>query len=571
MKLFKQLLILSAAMLSLATPSFADVTLRFTGSTAFRAAAVLAIRDMYGAGLTGYAYSGSTLIGANDHIFRGTIPGHAPLGIVTVKCSWSGSNAGMQTLTQGLNRTFMATASDTPAGTAVLTVGGNPSQPVNGESTTSDITMMDTEQAATPFQSPTLENEKVGVLPFVWVSGRGTPAAMTNMTAQLARQLYSAGFHSSSAWTGDDADAPVDSMGATQPAGTTVYAGGRDTGSGTRNVFLTETGIGGVTTVLQLFTQGSVGCTANATTTLTVNAADQPGISLNMVGKTITGTHIAGGTTVTAVSGTTITLSAAATGSGSTTVSIGTSIASGSTAALYYTRDGGNGGHSSGGNLSDMLRVDCSSITDPFGNQTSFGYSPKACIVSYLGLSDADRAVNGTGSAVAVNTDRGCRFMAYEGVSVTGGAAFNGTVSSQAPASTVLTFTTDPVAAGVLVGQLMKGSGITPGTTVAAVALNTITLSKATSNVTTLTNNAVGALQFFPANVRNGKYSMWAYQRVGYRSELLSDADKTEVKDVYVTQLTGSSTDLGATSAIPDDDEMRFQRSAEGGPISQKF
>ena len=46
---------------------------------------------------------------------------------------------------------------------------------------------------------------------------------------------------------------------------------------------------------------------------------------------------------------------------------------------------------------------------------------------------------------------------------------------------------------------------------------------------------------------------------------------ETAVKDIYVTQLTGSSTDLGATSAIPDDDEMRFQRSAEGGPISQKF
>lgn len=569
MKLLKQLFFVTAAMLALASPSFADVTVRYTGSTAFRAAAVSAIRDMF-TSLTGYAYSGTSFSGSDNHIFRGTITGIT--GTVTIKCSWSGSNAGIQTLTEGLSRTFMATASDTPAGTAVLTVGGNPSQPVDGESSLSDITMMDTEQSATPYQSPTLENEKVGVLPFVWVSGRGTPAAMTNMTAQLARQLYAAGFHSSSAWTGDDADAPISSSFVTQPAGTTVYAGGRDTGSGTRNVFLTETGIGGVSNVLQLFTQAAVGCTANGTTTLTVTAADQPGLSPNnMVGKAITGTHIPAATTVTAVGATTITISNAATGSGSTTVSIGTTIASGSTAALYYTRTGGNGGHSSGGSLSDMLRVDCSNISDPFNNQFTGGYSSKGCIVAYLGLSDADRAVNGTGSSVNVGTDRGARYMAYEGVSVTGGATFNGTVTSQGVATTSLTFTTDPLAGGVLVGQLMKGKGIAPGTTVAGVALNTITLSKATTNGTTLANNAVGAIQFFPANVRNGKYSMWAYQRVGYLADLANDGDKTAVKDAYVTQLTSSSTDLGATSAIPDDDDMRFQRSAEGGPISQKF
>lgn len=566
MKLFK-FLAASAAMLAFASSSFADVTLKFTGSTAFRAAAHSAMRDMltFGGG-QGFAFDGTTLTGANNSIFKGTIAGNPGLGVVTIKCSWSGSTGGIQTLTSGLTRPFYADSTPISAGGTASTPSSNLT-----DITIADITMMDTQQSTTAFQSPALTDEVVGVLPFVWVASKDAPAGLTNMTAQLARQLYAAGFMSSSAFTNNNADAPVNIDGSMNAAGTTVYAAGRDNSSGTRTYALTETGIGPNAQVLQVLTQGSIRVSTTASsTTLNVLAADQGSVSLNMIGKPITGGSIPASTTITGVTGPTIVISNATTATAaSVTTAIGSTIASGSTTALYYTQDTGNGGHSSGGTLSDMLRVTTTNIDDAFSNQSAFNYSPKGCMVAYLGLSDADRAVNGTGSSVAVGTNVGCRYLSYEGVSCMGGTARTLVIGSQGVGATTLT--TASTTTGIIVGQLVSGTGIAPGTTVTAVTATTIDLSEATTNGTSLTNNSVKVQQFLPNAVRNGAYPYWAYQRIGYLPSLLSDSNKAAAKTAFFNKLTGSSTDLGATSAIPDNDDMRFTRSVDGGPISQKF
>jgi len=568
MKRFK-LIAASAAVLAFASSSYADVTLRFTGSTAFRAAAHNAMRDLltYGSG-QGYAYTGTSLSGTNNSIFKGTIAGQPALGVVTIKCTWSGSTGGIQTLTTG------ATVGYLPDSTTV-SAGGTANAPATlSDVAVPDCTMMDTQQATTPFQSPELTEQVVGVLPFVFVAGRGAPAGITNMTAQLARQLFTSGFLSASAWTGSAADAPVTLNPVTgdittNATGTTVYSAGRDNASGTRTLALTESGIGGNSRVVQLFSQASIRVTprVGSATILDVLSADRSSLSSNMVGKPVTGTGIPGGTTVSTIAGngSTITISAASTAPGTQIdAGIGQALSAGTSTGVYLTRDTGNSGQSSGGTLADQLRVDVSNIADPFGNQTNNSYSAKACFIGYLGLSDADRAVNGTGSSVGA---AGARYLSYEGVSCMGGVAASITVASQGANVTTLTVPASSTT-GIIAGQLVSGNGIAPGTTVVSTTSTTIVLSAATTNSTTLTNNVVKATQFLPAAVRNGSYTFWAYQRLGFLS---LDTNKTTVKDAFFNQLTGSSTDLGAVSGIPDDFTMQFQRSIDGGQVSSKF
>ncbi len=228
MKLLKQLLTAGALCLALATAADAQTVVRLTGSTAFRGATHTALTKI----ITGlnYGYTGGTLSGASQAIFTGSVGGNP----VIVKTSWSGSVGGIQTVSQGLNVNFLAddTAGLSPGGTANLAAGAVGEVP--------DIAMADNFQGATPFKTPVLVDQRVGIVPFKWVVSKGAPLNITNVTPQLAQFLWGSGQMALSLWTGSAADSTVK-----------IFATGRDPDSGTRLTAFAESGVGVDSIVVQ--------------------------------------------------------------------------------------------------------------------------------------------------------------------------------------------------------------------------------------------------------------------------------------------------------------------------------
>ena len=246
MNTFKLLL---AAVLCAACAGFAQAQtdVRLTGSTAYRSNVHSAITHVLDAGFT-FAYSGSTLGGSSYAIFHGTVGGNA----VTIKTSWSGSEGGIQTVSASFPVLYyLDSVTGTTGGQGGL---GNPVVGTNGDTETPDVAMSDSYQSSSAFFGlyrgttyPTLTespNSPVGVVPFKFVvaktSASGPPPALTNITSQLARDLFSTTGMGLALFTGNNAD-----------EGFTVYGTGRDPDSGTRLTALAETGLGAQATVKQ--------------------------------------------------------------------------------------------------------------------------------------------------------------------------------------------------------------------------------------------------------------------------------------------------------------------------------
>ncbi|HVS53305.1 MAG TPA: hypothetical protein VHD62_13190, partial [Opitutaceae bacterium] len=143
-----------------------STTVRITGSTAFRKAAVTAIQNILSPGYT-YGYSGTSVTGASQAVFVGTTKsGNFP---VVIKCSWAGSTGGVQTLAQ---QNPVITRSDwlsetantlTTTGTANLSTGFD-------AAVTADVAMSDSFQASSIAYGAgytNLVDNVVGVVPFV--------------------------------------------------------------------------------------------------------------------------------------------------------------------------------------------------------------------------------------------------------------------------------------------------------------------------------------------------------------------------------------------------------------------
>jgi ABC-type phosphate transport system substrate-binding protein len=79
----------------------------------------------------------------------------------------------------------------------------------------------------------------VGVVPFMFVAGEGSPSGLDNMTDQIHNALWKQGVMSASIFTGDAEDTGL------------IYATGRSDGSGTRATILAETQYGAFTPVIQ--------------------------------------------------------------------------------------------------------------------------------------------------------------------------------------------------------------------------------------------------------------------------------------------------------------------------------
>src|SRR6185295_9810606 len=93
---------------------------------------------------------------------------------VTVRAGWSGSVAGISAVAGSATVAFLS--SSTPGDT-------------NLASSVPDFAMADNLQANTAVTSPILEDSIVGVVPFVWARGVGTPTTLVNMTFQQAKAL----------------------------------------------------------------------------------------------------------------------------------------------------------------------------------------------------------------------------------------------------------------------------------------------------------------------------------------------------------------------------------------------
>ncbi len=285
MKLSKILLAGATAALATTTAFAADVTVRMTGSTAFRASTMTGIRNYFtGASDLKIVATNASLNSANQATFRGTVGGK----VVMIQCSWSGAMDGVRVVADTTNPTqanFLTEASlsaDTVAGDqnhATIATSGN------AESAVPDVAMGDSTQFETGYtEAPayqTLVETPVGVIPFVWMKGKsndaGVQAALNRVTniTNLQAQAVLAGFCPLSTLTGNAVDKPV-----------TAYVVGRDYGSGTRLDTFLECGFGRDAFAVQY----TYTVNAGSITALTENSESTDGYSSGSFLRTAVGT-----------------------------------------------------------------------------------------------------------------------------------------------------------------------------------------------------------------------------------------------------------------------------------------
>ncbi len=243
------------ALATLATTAQADVEVRITGATAFRTAAINALKAQFDLGGSYvYAHNKTVAQGVNsaDRVtFKGTFPGVA--GVTTVRVSHNGSVEGVRAIAvpNVTNNPFFITDA------ALASPGGDAGEAANenanvGGSTTqlvAKFSYTDVRQSSTPISSPTLSptNPKVGVTLFTMLANEGAPAGLTNVTFQQFKALFDQGTLPLSVFTGVAAD--------TNP----VYATGRNDGSGTRTAYMAESQLGITKTVSQFVATTSAG------------------------------------------------------------------------------------------------------------------------------------------------------------------------------------------------------------------------------------------------------------------------------------------------------------------------
>jgi hypothetical protein len=222
-----------------------------TGSTAYRNAINQTIFSLFDSAPQVAAFGNATYYKANTLDFEGTISGVSYI----IKCSWSGSEAGIKDVATGQQENFV---DDIGTGTPTVTAVASATGAVAGQLSahTVDLALGDNAQTYSKTRTPALNNNTfIGIIPFVWVknaqvagSQTGTDwARITNLTDSQARVLLSGG-SVAALLTGNPAD--VNHI---------VYVSGRDDGSGTRVNTFGETGFGIRTIPTQILIGGSAG------------------------------------------------------------------------------------------------------------------------------------------------------------------------------------------------------------------------------------------------------------------------------------------------------------------------
>ena len=191
---------------------------------------------------------GGTIESAKQNQWR--IPNYTSGVDLIINASYTGSTAGFESVASagsgGVPQKFIADGTGTVASPLA---SQSASSSITPDSTW--ITLSDTFQATTIFNGPltlyggagntspfthnyqTLNATELGVEPYRWVASPGAAAAgLTNITTAQAQLLYEDGALPLAFFTGKNSD-----------EGTLVYPLSRDSGSGSRLVALTETGV----------------------------------------------------------------------------------------------------------------------------------------------------------------------------------------------------------------------------------------------------------------------------------------------------------------------------------------
>jgi hypothetical protein len=250
----KNILSGSIALATLATTAQADVEVRITGATAFRTAAINALKaqfDLGGSYTFAHNKAAGGVNGADRVTFKGTFPGVT--GVTTVRVSHNGSVEGVRAIATPGPTTSPFFITDAALASPGTDAGEAPNENANvGGSTVQQVAKFaytDVRQSSTPVSSPTLSpaNPRVGVTLFTMLANEGAPAGLTNVTFQQFKALFSQGSLPLSVFTGDAADTDL------------VYATGRNDGSGTRTAYMAESQLGITTLTSQFVATTSAG------------------------------------------------------------------------------------------------------------------------------------------------------------------------------------------------------------------------------------------------------------------------------------------------------------------------
>jgi hypothetical protein len=263
----------AAAVLALlaADAASAATTINITGSTAFRGATINQIVALFDSGKYDYAYSAqksgsadktaayATFVGVPSTSLPASITGN---GQLIVQCAWTGSVDGIRDVVTGSAQNFIKStvvAGDHTDTTVTATLANTPANvAVNYESVIPQITMADNRQSASIYNSVALTENKIGVVPFVWVKAKATSFAdgnyvdslgvtqnitgataltdynsINNITSNAIRGILGGGYVPMSYLTGKAADANY-----------FIQAVGRYPLSGTRVIAFADSGFG---------------------------------------------------------------------------------------------------------------------------------------------------------------------------------------------------------------------------------------------------------------------------------------------------------------------------------------
>jgi hypothetical protein len=359
---------------------FADVTVDITGATAFRAAALTAIRSKYNDSGVAYQFShdqaSGGYTGATRSIFKGTFPGIS--GVTTIRTSFNGSVEGIRALVDSpaSDPTYYTSIAGNFVTAAAIGGGETHKDTVGFAKTTaasqSEIAFSDVSKAASPYSGFSLQpsDATCGVVVFTMITNEGSP--VTNVTSQQFRALMTNGFLPRSVFSGVEADNPLGDIPGVNAG--YVFATGRNDGSGTRTTYLAETGYGIANAVKQYVTNVST-----STALTTIQLVPQGGVNIPALPGQLAGN-----------------------------------------ASTVWGNDiAGNGGYSSGSTLrTDMGKTGAAvTVLDETGAD-AFGGTVKADLVTWLSLNDAVTAR--TGGAIVCS---------YNGVKLDGFAG-SGTMSS---------------------------------------------------------------------------------------------------------------------------------------------
>jgi len=225
------------------------------------------------------SYTGTSYNSANQIVLTGGSIGGTP---VTIYGSWTGSTGGNQSVAldpqtnTALKVGFIDPSTLSPTGGALATTDTNNFQyPV--------VNLSDTFQATTPFHgnvtvtSPHTTYDTLteasptnpAITGFKFLANAGSPAAINNITTNLAQYFFTHAYTPLAFFTGNTADRT-----------TKVYPVGRDIASGARYILLAESGIGTANDTSLIQYEPAV----SGTEITNISANPSPAGTINLIG-----------------------------------------------------------------------------------------------------------------------------------------------------------------------------------------------------------------------------------------------------------------------------------------------